>query len=118
VKKTYLLTADEFAQLERIQIGAARVAGEMRALFARDPFPKADEIAHAYGVGLASISLSADDLARVMKQTTIIMGEDVGDGLTECNGGPHLFDPDKLPDWATDRERCSECQPSKGEVEA
>ena len=116
IKKTYLLTADEFSQLERIQAAAARVASEMRGLYAREPFPKPGEIALTFGVGHACLSLAADDLARVIRDATIIMGEDVGEGLEECSAGPHLYDPDKLPDWATDPAYCEDCQP-RGPVE-
>lgn len=51
MKKLYVLTADEFAEIERIRAGADRVAGEIKALFARDPFPTPYEIAHSFGEG-------------------------------------------------------------------
>ena len=116
MNKLYVLTASAFAEIERIKAVADRIAGEMEVLFQRDPFPKSNEIASTYGAGRATLMIIADDLARIIKRTAVVHDQDVLDDLTECAAGPHFYDPDNLPDWATDRDYCSECQPKEEET--
>ena len=114
MRKQYVFTAEEFAELDRIRAGADRVAGEMEALFKREPFPRSDEIACTFGVGRATLMIAADDLRRLIKHASEVHNVDLLDGLTECGSGPHFYDPDDLPGSATDRDYCSECQPGGG----
>ena len=114
MRKQYVLTAVEFAELDRIRAGADRVAGEMMELFQRDPFPTTSEIASTFGVGRATLMIAAEDLRLLIKYAAEVHNVDLLDDLSECAAGPHFYDPDDLPGSATDRDYCSECQPGGG----
>jgi hypothetical protein len=62
-------------------------------------------------LGAAQALVAGQDIDRLTRNAAIVYNEDLLDGFAQCLDGQHFYNPEKLPDWATDKERCANCQP-------